>query len=164
MSRTARAIVNDPSGISGLASDQVFIGGTACVGAFTGLEGRVITRFGSIWKDRDPIEGEIIVLTDPDPMEEWQRVGTDWVLKRVAVAVELDFGSVSAGASATQTVSVPGATADHGVFVSPADSVDDGIEFRASVTADDTVTVKALNRTASPITADNQPFTLLIAR
>jgi hypothetical protein len=162
--RTARAIVNDPSTITGLASNDVFIGGAACVGDFTGYEGKVITRFGSIWKPRDPIVGEVIVLTDPDPMEEWQRVGSDWVLKRVVLAVELDFGSVASGAAATQTVTVTGATTDNGAFVSPADSVDDGIEFRAAVTADDTVTVKALNRTASPITADNQPLTLLIAR
>jgi hypothetical protein len=162
--RTARAIVNDPSGISGLASDQVFIGGTACVSPWTGYEGKVITRFGSIWKPRDPIAGEIIVLTDPDPMEEWQRVGSAWVLKRVVKAVTLSFGAIAGGASATQTTTVAGATTANGVFVSPADGNDAGIEFRASLTAADTVTVRAINRTAGSITADNQALKLLIAR
>lgn len=164
MSRTARAIVNDPSGISGLASNQVFIGGTACVGAFTGFEGKVITRFGSIWKDRDPIQGEVIVLTDPDPMEEWQRVGSAWVLKRVVVEDTLDFGTILAGDSSAQTVTVNGATSAHSVFVMTPNAVDDGLDFRARVTSADTVTVTAINRSSGSLATDDRVVRLLVTR
>lgn len=164
MSRTARAIINDPSTITGLASDQVFIGGTACVSPWTGYEGKVITRFGSIWKPRDPIAGEIIILTDPDPMEEWQRVGSDWVLKRVVVEDSVDFGTIAAGDSSAQTVSVNGATSAHSIFVMTPNAVDDGLDFRARVTSADTVTVTAINRSSGSLAADDTVVRLLVTR
>ena len=62
-------------------------------------------------------------------------------------------GSVSAGASATVSIPVPGAKADAGmtVQVGVPSSLDNGIVFHGKVSADDLVLVLHYNRTGSPI-------------
>ena len=72
---------------------------------------------------------------------------------RTATSI-LDFPSIAAGASATLTVTVTGSVAGQcAVIAATNESTDmhDGLEFRAWVSAANTVSVKAINRTASII-------------
>ena len=63
----------------------------------------------------------------------------------------LDFGSISAAASADLTISVTGAAVGDGVVLSLPAAPTAGIVFMAFVSATDTVTVRAMNITGSPV-------------
>jgi hypothetical protein len=64
----------------------------------------------------------------------------------------LDVGSISAGAVGTFTITVPGAKANAGqVIVGAPSGLDAGLIWCGLVTADNTVTVRVLNSTGSPI-------------
>ena len=72
-----------------------------------------------------------------------------------------DFGSISAQSQATQTVTVNGARTGDMVIVRPTTAVN-GIVVDGTVTADNTVTVRALNYSAAPIDPDSQVYNVLV--
>lgn len=70
---------------------------------------------------------------------------------RTRALVELDFGSISAGAVATADVAVDGARVGDFVVLGPPDSVDAGLVWSGFVSVDGTVTVRLLNTTGGSI-------------
>lgn len=73
-----------------------------------------------------------------------------------------DFGSIAAGAQATTTVTVTGATTTCAVALGFSSTPETGIDFRAWVSAADTVTIQAINRTAGAIDPASRTYYLLI--
>lgn len=73
----------------------------------------------------------------------------------------LNFPNTAAGAQSSLTVAVPGALIGQGVIVLPAADVS-GMAFKGAVTALDTVTVYALNCTASPIDPPLQSYRVIV--
>lgn len=74
-----------------------------------------------------------------------------------------DFGSISAQSQATQTVTISGARTGDMVLVRPTTAVN-GIITDGTVTADNTVTVRALNYSAAPIDPASQVYTVLVVQ
>lgn len=74
-----------------------------------------------------------------------------------------DSGSVAAGGTTTQTVTVLGALAGDMVVVQP-DADLDGLRVSARVTAPDTVTVRIYNMTAAPIDPASTNFNVMVLR
>jgi hypothetical protein len=63
----------------------------------------------------------------------------------------LDFGSIAAGASATLTISVPGAVPGDQVLLTPPSNFSAGLTVRGYSLSSNNVTVQAFNPTGSPI-------------
>lgn len=72
-----------------------------------------------------------------------------------------DFGLIAAQDEATQTVTITGARSGDMVFVRPTTAVD-GIIVDGTVTADNTVTVRALNYSSAGIDPDSQVYNVLV--
>lgn len=72
-----------------------------------------------------------------------------------------DFGSINAQVQATQTVTIAGARSGDIVVVRPTTAVN-GIIIDGTVTADDTVTVRAVNYSAAPIDPASQVYRVLV--
>lgn len=72
-----------------------------------------------------------------------------------------DFGSVSAQSQATQTVTISGARSGDIVIVRPTTAVN-GIILDGTVTADDTVTVRAVNYSSGAIDPASQVYRVLV--
>lgn len=72
-----------------------------------------------------------------------------------------DFGSISAQSQSTQTVTVNGARSGDMVLVRPTTAVN-GIMIDGTVTADNTVTVRAANYSAAPIDPASQVYNVLV--
>jgi hypothetical protein len=73
-------------------------------------------------------------------------------VQRTLVSVAtLDFPSISAASTQTLTVTVPGAAVGDVVAIGLPATVNAGIVFDARVSAADTLTVRAMNITASPV-------------
>ena len=72
-----------------------------------------------------------------------------------------DFGSISAQSQATQTVTITGARTGDMVLVRPTTAVN-GIVVDGTVTASNTVTVRAFNYSASPIDPASQVYNVLV--
>ena len=79
-------------------------------------------------------------------------VGAGTVIKKVASATaSVDFPSISAASTGSATFTLTGAATGDTVFLNPP-ALTNGLVFAgAAVTATDTVTVYAVNATASPI-------------
>lgn len=76
--------------------------------------------------------------------------GSD-IVKIASGTVSVDFGSVSANSTGSKTVTITG-VADGDIVVLNPGALDAGLAFAgAAVTAANTVTVYAVNATASPI-------------
>ena len=73
------------------------------------------------------------------------------ILRTLAAAATLDFPSISAAGTQTLTVTVPGAAVGDVVAIGLPATVNAGIVFDARVSAADTLTVRAMNITASPV-------------
>lgn len=73
------------------------------------------------------------------------------ILRTLAAVTTLDFPSISAAGTQTLTVTVPGAAVGDVVVIGLPATVNAGIVFDARVTAADTLTVRAMNITASPV-------------
>ena len=73
------------------------------------------------------------------------------ILRTLAAVTTLDFPSISAAGTQTLTVTVPGAAVGDVVAIGLPATVNAGIVFDARVTATDTLTVRAMNITASPV-------------
>lgn len=73
------------------------------------------------------------------------------ILRTLAAVTTLDFPSISAAGTQTLTVTVPGAAVGDVVAIGLPATVNAGIVFDARVTAADTLTVRAMNITASPV-------------
>lgn len=73
-----------------------------------------------------------------------------------------DFGSVAAGSQATTTVSVPTARAGDVVLVQG--TLTNGIAYDGAVTADDTVTIRAINYSTGAVDPASQTFRIVVIR
>lgn len=78
-------------------------------------------------------------------------VALDGIRETKTVKATLDFGSIAAGATANEDVTVSGARANDIVTVGLPASIDDGISWAWHVSANDTVTIKATNTTGGAI-------------
>lgn len=72
-----------------------------------------------------------------------------------------DFGSINAQSQGTQTVTVMGARSGDAVVVRPTTAVN-GIILDGTVTAADTVTVRAVNYSAAPIDPASQVYRVIV--
>ena len=72
-----------------------------------------------------------------------------------------DFGSINAQVQATQTATVSGARVGDIVIVRPTTAVN-GIILDGTVTADDTVTVRAVNYSSGAIDPASQTYVILV--
>lgn len=77
------------------------------------------------------------------------------------VTLTHDFGSINAQAQATQTVTVTGARTGDVVIVRPTTAVN-GIIVDGAVTADNTVTVRAVNYSALSIDPASQVYNVIV--
>lgn len=73
-----------------------------------------------------------------------------------------DFASIASGAQATTTITVTGATTTSVVVIGYSSTPEVGIEFRAYVSAADTVTLEANNRTAGAIDPASRTYYVLV--
>lgn len=73
-----------------------------------------------------------------------------------------DFGSIAAGATATQTVAVTGAAVDNAVFVSPSTQLEDGLVIYGFVSSANTVTIVAQNTIGSPIDPASRTYYIMV--
>lgn len=74
-----------------------------------------------------------------------------------------DFGSISAQSQATQTVTVTGAQAGDAVIVRPTTAVN-GIILDGTVTAANTVTVRAVNYSSGSIDPASQVYRVIVVQ
>lgn len=72
-----------------------------------------------------------------------------------------DFGSISAQSQATQTVTVTGVRSGDAVLVRPTTAVN-GIILDGTVTASDTVTVRAVNYSSGAIDPASQTYLVIV--
>lgn len=72
-----------------------------------------------------------------------------------------DFGSINAQSQATTTTTVTGARVGDAVIVRPATAVD-GIILDGTVTASDTVTIRAVNYSSAPIDPASQAYRVIV--
>lgn len=72
-----------------------------------------------------------------------------------------DFGSIAAQSQATQTVTVSGARSGDAVIVRPTTAVN-GIIVDGTVTADNTVTVRAVNYSSGAVDPASQIYRILV--
>ena len=73
-----------------------------------------------------------------------------------------DFGSIAAGAVDSTTITVTGATTTSVVSLGYSSTPETGIEFRAWVSAADTVTLQAINRTTGAIDPTSRTYYVLV--
>jgi len=75
-----------------------------------------------------------------------------------------DFASIAAHTTSTTTVTVTGATTSDFVLLRLSTTPDNGIVYDAYVSAADTVTIRAVNTTASSIDPASRDYTVLVIR
>ena len=85
---------------------------------------------------------------------------TGWK-KTYTTTLTHDFGSINAQTQATQTVTVLGARLNDAVLVRPATAVN-GIILDGTVTASDTVTVRAVNYSSGAIDPASQVYRVIV--
>lgn len=73
-----------------------------------------------------------------------------------------DFGSIAAGAVDSTTIALTGATTTSAVAIGYSSTPETGIEFRAWVSAADTVTLQAINRTGAAIDPASRTYYVLV--
>ena len=76
----------------------------------------------------------------------WARVA-----EVLSTTAELDFSSISAGSTETETIELEGAAVGDSVMLAPPATLDSGLIWSAHVTDEDTVSVRLANVTGSPI-------------
>jgi hypothetical protein len=76
----------------------------------------------------------------------------------------LDFASIAAGADDELTVTVPDAAIGDPVIVAPPATLEAGLAVTAFVSAADTVTIRLVNATASPIDPASGAWTVAIIK
>lgn len=81
--------------------------------------------------------------------------------KTYTASLTHDFGSISAQSQATQTVTVTGARTGDAVLVRPTTAVN-GIIMDGTVTAADTVTVRAVNYSSGSIDPGSQVYRVVV--
>lgn len=72
-----------------------------------------------------------------------------------------DFGSISTQSQATTTVTVAGARSGDAVVVRPETAVN-GIMLDGTVTANDTVTIRAVNYSSGSVDPDEQDYRVIV--
>lgn len=70
----------------------------------------------------------------------------------ISHSASITWSSIAANSTQEQTVTVTGAAAGNNVYVTPASSPGAGLMWTAYVSSANTVTVRMLNSTASPVT------------
>jgi hypothetical protein len=73
-----------------------------------------------------------------------------------------DFASIASGAVDSTTINITGATTTSTVALGYSSTPETGIEFRAWVSAADTVTLQAINRTAGAIDPASRTYYVLV--
>lgn len=86
------------------------------------------------------------------------------VARTLAVTATLDFPSISAAATQTLTVTCAGAVIGDPVVIGLPETVDAGIVFDARVSAANTITVRAMNITASPVNPASATYEFVVFR
>lgn len=81
--------------------------------------------------------------------------------KTYTVTKTHDFGSIAAQSQATTTVTVTGARSGDAVVVRPTTAVN-GIIVDGSVTASDTVTIRAVNYSSGAVDPDSQVYRVIV--
>lgn len=81
--------------------------------------------------------------------------------KTYTASLTHDFGSINAQTQATQTVTVTGARSGDAVIVRPTTAVN-GIILDGTVTAADTVTVRAVNYSSGSIDPASQEYRVIV--
>ena len=76
----------------------------------------------------------------------------------------IDYGSIAAGASEDQTVTVTGAAVGDIVAIGLPSTIETGLVFTAFVSASNTVTLRASNITGSPINPASATFKAMVFR
>ncbi len=82
----------------------------------------------------------------------------------LVVSSALDFASINAAASADLTITVTGAVANDPVILGLPTAPAAGLVFFAFVSAADTVTVRAMNITGSPVDAASATYTVAVLK
>jgi hypothetical protein len=73
-----------------------------------------------------------------------------------------DFASIATGALDSTTIAISGALTSHVVSIGYSSAPETGIEYRAYVSAADTVTLQAINRTAGAIDPASRTYYVLV--
>lgn len=81
--------------------------------------------------------------------------------KTYTVTLSHDFGSISAQSEDDQSVTVTGARVGDAVTVHPA-AVVAGVMFDGSVSANNTVSVRAVNYSAAPVDPPDQTYRIIV--
>lgn len=117
----------------------------------------------SVWT----VDNAIVDVTQFTPAAARMRFGGDGIrfkdlqyYRILRVTSDIDFPSIVDGASATSNVTVTGAALGDLADVSV--DANTGLEFRAKVTATDTVTVRAFNLTGGAIDLANATFRIYV--
>lgn len=76
----------------------------------------------------------------------------------------IDYGSIAAGASEDQTITVTGAAVGDPVIIGLPSAIETGLVFTAFVSASNTVTLRASNITGSPINPASATFNAMVLR
>lgn len=86
------------------------------------------------------------------------------VARTLAAIATLDFPSISAVGTQTLTITVPGASVNDLVVLGLPATVNAGVVFDARVSAADTVTVRAMNITASPVDPASATYEVVVLK
>jgi hypothetical protein len=121
-----------------------------------------------------PIASELKLVEHPRTKEQVATWGKPWATWFTQVWLAIagwthtffaslthDFGSINAQSQATTTVTVTGAAVGDAVLVRPTTAVN-GILLDGTVTAANTVTVRAVNYSAAPIDPASQVYSVIV--
>ena len=93
-------------------------------------------------------------------MDIWKAAGR--IRETKVVDATIDFGSIGAVTTLTSNVTVAGARANDLVTLGLPATINAGIVFNAHVSADDTVTVRAMNITAGAIDPASATYRIMV--
>lgn len=82
----------------------------------------------------------------------------------LCVDATIDFGSTAAHSTSTSNVTVAGARTNDVVDIGLPATVDAGMQFDGHVSADDTVTVRAVNTTGGAIDPASATYRIMVTR
>jgi hypothetical protein len=115
-----------------------------------------------------PLNGALPISKN---MAQWSQPWANWLAalwncirgwtRTYTVTLEHDFGNIAAQSQGTQTVTVAGAAVGDAVLVRPTTAVN-GIILDGTVTAVDTVTVRAVNYSSGGIDPASQVYRVIV--
>lgn len=123
---------------------------------------------------KPPLAMNLRIDTDPRTKSEgavWPPVWGNWIsavwqalqgwTQTYTSSITFDFGNISAQSQATTTVTVTGARSGDAVLVRPTTAVN-GIILDGTVTAVDTVTIRAVNYSSGAIDPGSQSYRVIV--